>query len=107
MSRNSITTFDKKRLLDAAVQGQDFAVLAKQLQINMSTARHNIQRARKRNGVVSLVRGGANNVKIDTEIKHEVQTMLDSNCQMTLKQIKEKSEINLPSPFSFQCIKRV
>ena len=67
MSRNSITALDKKVYLTLLYKARILLFL-----LNMSTARHIIQRARKRNGVISLVRGGANNVKIDTEIKHEV-----------------------------------
>ena len=94
MSRKSIIVVDKKDF-DAAESGQDIGVLANQLQINFTTAKHIIQRARDRDGIVSLSRGGANNTKIDKEMRNAVQEMrnavqemLDENCQISLKEMK-------------------
>ena len=72
-------------------------MLANQLQINFTTAKHITQRARNRDGIVALSRGGANNTKIDVEMRNAIQEMLDETCQISLKEMKATLEERLPN----------
>ena len=92
----SINCTDKQRLFSAAENGEDYLLLAKQLQIKPQTARKIVARTKKRNGVISVPKGGARYSKVDDEMRNFIKEKVDQNCQITLTKIKEDLERRYP-----------
>ena len=65
MALSKISDTDKQRLYDAAQAGEDFLLLANQLNIKSKTAKNIVSRIKSRNGVISLPRGGNRGNKVD------------------------------------------
>ena len=65
MALSKISDTDKQRLYDAAQAGEDFLLLANQLNIKSKTAKNIVSRIKSRNGVISLPRGVNRGNKVD------------------------------------------
>ena len=82
-----ISTETKQRILDAANSGEDFVILAKNLNVNQSTAYNIVKRGRPNN----LPKGNSNAKKIDDEIIEYAVTELfrDSPAERNTREILE------------------
>jgi hypothetical protein len=96
VTRSSISTLDKQRLVSAHANGDDYILLATQLQIKPNTAYKIVQRSIARNGVVELPRGGTTNSKVDQEMMVVVEDIIEANPLVTLKTINILLRQRLP-----------
>ena len=88
MPRARIAVIDKERLLRAHQRGDDYFTLADNLGIKRRTAYAIIRRAEGWNRVVELPRGGrSRHVKVDDDMQHALQVIIDENPAFTLNQI--------------------
>lgn len=92
-----ISDTDKERLYRAWLQGDDYLQLADQLKIKRGTAWSIVNRAKNREGRVSLPRGGRRNVKLDQEIGDVLSTIVEEHPTFTLNQIKVELHERLPN----------
>ncbi len=96
MSRARIAVVDKERLLLAHQRGDDYFLLADNLGIKRRTAYAIIRRAEGRNGVVDLPRGGRRHVKVDDDMRHALQIIIEENPAFTLNQINAALSDRMP-----------
>lgn len=96
-TRARITLEDKKRLVRAFENEEDYGVLADQLGINRGSARSIIYRTIKRNGVIEKQRGGATYRKVDDEMRNEILQLVEENPAITLQRINEALRQRLPN----------
>ena len=88
MPRAKITDEDKRRLLRSFENGEDYQQLAAQLDINKQTAKSIVYRAMKRDGLVSMPRGGKRYQKVDDDMKELIITLVEENRSITLHSSK-------------------
>lgn len=91
-----ISDLDKERLLNAWKDGEDYQELARQLGIKRTTAWAIVNRANKRDGQVSLPRGGRRHHKIDDEIGDVLAAIVEEHPTFTLEQLKNELVVRLP-----------
>lgn len=92
-----ISETDKERLYQAWIQGDDYLQLADQLNIKRGTAWSIVNRAKNRDGRVSLPRGGRRHAKLDEEIGDALAVIVEENPTFTLNQIKTELQVRLPN----------
>ena len=64
---------------------EDYLMVADTIGVNRSTARSIVARYSIREGrIAERPRGGANNVRVDNEIKDCLNDILNNNCMLTL-----------------------
>jgi len=96
-SRSKISLEDKKRLVRAFENEEDYMVLADQLNINRGSAKSIIYRTLKRDGVIQKQRGGAMYSKVDEEMRNEIVRIVEENSAITLRGINEELKARLPN----------
>ena len=79
MSRSIISAIDKKGIFDSAKNGENFILFASRLNVKASTAHKIVSRAKNRSGVITARRGGANNTKVNDQIRYFVKNKVDDN----------------------------
>ena len=62
-------------------------MVADTIGVNWSTARSIVARYIREGRIAGIPRGGANNVRVDKEIKDCLNDTLNNNCMLTLAQI--------------------
>ena len=67
----------KEKLVKAANNGENYKLLARQMDINVGTASNMVRRVNKRNGTVQLPKGGCYNKKVDEEMKEAVLNIVE------------------------------
>ena len=92
----TISVLDKQRLLNAWEEGEDYQELARQLGIKRTTAWAIVNRAKKRDGVVALPRGGRRHQKRDNEIGDVLAAIVEEHPTFTLEQLKVELAVRLP-----------
>ena len=70
-----ITVIDKQRLLNAYERGDDYFALADDLGIKRRSAYAIVRRVERRGGVVELPRGGRRHVKVDNDMRRELEKL--------------------------------
>jgi len=103
-----ITDEDRGRLIDAFNGDGDYLALADTLDINRSTARSIIATFLGTGRRNKAAKGGPRNVKVDNDIRTEIERLIEDNPLLTLLQIKTELEANLPNkpPLSTSTIAR-
>ena len=78
------------RIIEAYNNGSDFIEVAKILKINFNSARTIIRRyeLNKDDNTPKCSHGGARNIKVTNEMKIYLNSILDSNSMLTLKEMK-------------------
>ena len=94
--RRTVSNQDRQRLVDCFENGEDFIVLAQQLQIHPDTARSVIRLWMEEARVEAKPRGGARNKKVDNEMAAEVRRLARENPFTTLVRIQDQLLANLP-----------
>lgn len=95
----NINVEDKRRLVRAYRNAEDYQQLAEQLGINKSTARSIVSIAmRKPNpeDITNRARGGATRVKVDDEMRRAVEEIIGENAAITLKNMNIELRRRLP-----------
>ena len=96
MPRARISVDDKRRIIDAHNNGEDYEEAARVLGIKRGTAWSIINR-HQRTGVIARPRGGRRNVKVDDEITEQCIRIVEDHPEYTLTQIKRELELALPT----------
>ena len=96
----SVSVEDKRRLVRAYRNAEDYQLLADQLGINRSTARSIVSIAMRQpdpENITNRARGGAMRVKVDDEMRRTVEEILGENAAITLKNMNEELRRRLPN----------
>ena len=91
-----VSDVDRERLIHAFEDG-DYIEMADTLGINRSTARSIISIYVRSGRRERLPKGGANNTKVDDEMRQCLRDLIDNNPLLTLVQMKERMEAALPN----------
>ena len=65
-------------------------MVADTIGVNRSTARSILARYIREGGIAERSRGGANNIRVDNEMKDCLNDILNDNCMLTLAQINQE-----------------
>lgn len=96
--RNRISFELRERIITAYENdAEDYLVLADTLGVNRSTARSIVVRYLRDGRIRERPRGGANNVRVDGEMRDCLEDMLNENCLLTLRQMNEELRRRLPA----------
>lgn len=99
MRRRRISLEDKKRLVRAHTNGEDYVQVADTLGINRSSARSILSKALKLDDPEELEekrRGGPHNIKVDDQMKAAMSEILDRNPTITMKKLNQELRRQLP-----------
>lgn len=96
MPRARIAAIDKERLLNAYERGDDYFALADSLGIKRRSAYAIVRRAEGLGGIVELPRGGRRHVKVDEDMRRELEIIVNENPAFTLAQINTALRQQLP-----------
>ena len=91
--RNRISLEKRERIIRAFEDtNEDYLMVADTIGVNRSTARSIVARyIHVREGqIAERPRGGANNVRVDNEMKDCLNDILNDNCMLTLAQINQE-----------------
>ena len=95
--RNRILLEQRERIIGAFEDtNEDYLMVADTIGVNRSTARSIVARYIREGRIAGRPRGGANNVRVDNEIKHCLNDTLNNNCMLTLAQINQELRRRLP-----------
>ena len=75
---------------------EDYLIVADTIGVNRSTARRIVARYVREGRIAERPGGGANNVRLDNEMKDYLNDILNHNCMLTLAQIKQELRRCLP-----------
>ena len=75
-------------------------MVADTIGVNRSTARSIVARYIREGRIAERPRGGANNVRVDNEIKDCLNDILNNNCMLTLAEINQELRRRLPRKLS-------
>ena len=79
---------------------EDYLMVADTIGVNRSTARSIVARYIREGRIAERPRGGANNVRVDNEIKDCLNDILNNNCMLTLAEINQELRRRLPRKLS-------
>ena len=82
--RRKITKEMKKEIYTAAINGQEYLLLSRQLDVNEKSARNLVKRIKSRGGQIQLENEGGRPIVIDEEMKETIRSIVEINCQFTL-----------------------
>ena len=95
--RNRISHKNRERFVRAfEAPGQDYFVIAGNLDVNQSTAPGIIGRYLRKNRVGGRPRGWQNHVKVNEEMRRYLEAILNENCTVTLTAINAELQRRLP-----------
>ena len=82
--RRKITQEMKQAIYTAAINGQDYLLLSRQLDVNEKSARNLVKRIKSRGGLIQLENEGGRPIVIDEEMKETIRSIVETNFQFTL-----------------------
>ena len=95
--RNRILLEQRERIVRAFEDtNEDYLMAADTIGVNRLTARSIVARYIREGRVAERPRGGANNVRVDNEMKDCLNDILNDNCMLTLAQINQELRRRLP-----------
>ena len=95
--RNRILLEQRERIARAFEDtNEDYLMVADTIGVNRSTARSIVARYIREGRIAERPRGGANNVRVDNEMKDCLNDILNDNCMLTLAQINQELRRRLP-----------
>ena len=95
--RNRILLEQRERIISAFEDtNEDYLMVADTIGVNRSTARSIVARYIREGQIAERPRGGANNVRVDNEMKDCLNDILNDNCMLTLAQINQELRRRLP-----------
>ena len=94
--RNRILLEQRGRIVRAFEDTNDYLMVADTIGVNRSTARSIEARYLREGRIAEMPRGGANNVRVDNEMKDCLNDILNDNCMVTLAQINQELRRRLP-----------
>lgn len=97
MPRARISEQDKRRLVEAHANGDDYVEVAKTLGIKRGTAWSIVRRHQDQHPMEFKQRGGARNTKVDEEIASAAVAIVDDHPEFTLAQINSELRLALPN----------
>jgi transposase len=108
MPYNKISTVDRMRIIGAHQRGEDYILLAQQLNVNRQTARNIIVRKETEDRVELLQRGGNRGEKLNPLMKSHLVQRVENKPTVTLKELQAYLLIAFPQnpPVSTQTISR-
>lgn len=95
--RNTIQNADRQRIVNCYENGDDFILLADQLQINRDTARSIIRTWMEKGTVNRATRGGALNTRTDQEMINCILAIVQEKPFTTLQNVNDELRIRLPN----------
>ena len=92
MPRRKRISFEQRQRIVRAYEndGEDYLIVSDTLGVNRSTARSIVARYLRDGRIRERPRGGANNVRVDDEMRECLQDILNENCLLTLAQMNEE-----------------
>ena len=96
MPYNTISTVDRTRLIGAYQRGEDYVLLAQQLNINRQTARHIIIRHETEGRIALKPRGGSQGEKMDALMKTHLLQKVEEKPTITLKELRDSLPVVFP-----------
>ena len=99
MPRRKRILFEQRQRIVRAYEndGEDYFIVSDTLGVNRSTARSIVARYLRDRRIRERPRGGANNVRVDDEMRDCLQDILNENCLLTLTQMNEELRRRLPA----------
>ena len=99
MPRRKRISFEQRQRIVRAYEndGEDYLIVSDTLGVNRSTARSIVARYLRDGRIRERPRGGANNVRVDDEMRDCLQDILNENCLLTLTQMNEELRRRLPA----------
>ena len=95
--RNRIPLEHRERIVRAFEDEEgDYLLVADTLLVNPSTARGIVARYIREGRIWDRPRGGRNNVRVDDEMRHCLEEIINENCLLTLTQINHELRRRLP-----------
>ena len=95
--RNRIPLEQRERIVRAFDDEEgDYLLVADTLRVNPSTARGIVARYIREGRIRERPRGGRNNVRVDDEMRHCLEEIINENCLLTLTQINHELRRRLP-----------
>ena len=95
--RNRILLEQRERIIRAFEDtNEDYLMVADTIGVNRLTARSIVARYIREGRIAERPCGGANNVRVDNEIKDCLNEILNNNCMLTLAQINQELRRCLP-----------
>ena len=89
--RNRILLKQRERNIRAFEDtNEDYFMVADPISVNRSTVRSIIARYIREGRIAERPRGGANNVRVENEMKDFLNDILNNNCMLTLAQINQE-----------------
>jgi len=96
--RNRITLEQRERIIRAFEdENEDYLMVGDTIGVNRSTARSIVVRYIREGRIAERPRGGANNVRVDDQMKDCLNEILNENCMLTLAQINQELRRRLPA----------
>ncbi|KAE9164647.1 hypothetical protein PF005_g29938 [Phytophthora fragariae] len=83
---------ERARVLEAAAEGRNWRLVALHNEVELETARHWVQRARKTGDFTAPLdrRGGSYNRKIEEHHLEYLEECLSENCHLTLREMQDR-----------------
>ena len=95
--RNRISLEQRERIIRAFEDvNEDYLTVAATIGVHRSTARGIVTRYVREGRVAERPRGGANNVRVDNEMRDCLEEIINENCLLTLAQINQELRQRLP-----------
>ena len=95
--RNRIPVAQRERIVRAFEdEEEDYLFVADTLRVNRSRARGIVARYFREARIRERPRGGRNNVRVDDEMRHCLEEIINENCLLTLTQINRELGRRLP-----------
>ena len=98
--RNRISLDQRERIIRAFEDdNEDYLMVSATIGVNRSTARGIVARYVREGRIAERPRGGANNVRVDNEMRDCLEGILNENCLMTLAQTNQELRRRLPQNY--------
>ena len=95
--RNRMLLEQRQRIIQAFEDvSEDYLTVAATIGVNRSTARTIVARYLRGGRIAERLRGGANHVRVDDEMRNGLKDIIKENCLLTLAQINQELRRRLP-----------
>ena len=95
--RNRIVLEQRQRIIEAFEHvSEDYLTVAAIIGVNRSMARSIFARYLREGRIAERLRGGANYIRVDDEMRNCLNDIKNENCQLTLAQINQELRQRLP-----------
>ena len=96
--RNRISFEHRERIVRAFEdETEDYLLVADTLGVNRSSARSIVARYIREGRINERPRGGANNIRVDKEMRDCLDDIINENCHLTLSRINHELRTRVPT----------